>query len=112
MYTFPELLKELRKEAKITQEGLASALSVSTVLISMIETGQKDVSKSFIIKLAEKLEVHPGSMTPFLFLDNNHNSESYSRIEKKFIDMGEKLQLHLIKNRAEKLKKYASQNKR
>lgn len=112
MYTLPQLLKKIRKESDLTQEELASVLSVSTVLISMIETGQKEVSKSFIIKLAKKLEVNPSSITPFIFLSNNYKNKDISEIEKKFISIGEKLQLYLIKNKSRKLKKYDTQNKR
>jgi len=112
MYKFSKLLKEIRKESNLTQEELASILSVSTVLISMIETDQKKVSKRFIIKLAEKLEVHPSSITPFIFLNGNYKNKSISSIEKKFISIGEKLQLHLIKKSSKKLKIYASKNKK
>lgn len=107
MYTFSRLLKKIRKESDLTQKELADVLSVSTVLISMIETEQKNVSKAFIVKLAEKLEVHPSSITPFLFLNDAFNIKHVSKIEKKFIIIGEKLQIHLIKNRSKKLRKYA-----
>ncbi len=112
MYTFSELLKEIRSESDLTQKEFASALSVSTVLISMIETKQKEASKAFIIKLAEKLEVHPSSITPFILLDDDFNKGNISEIEKKFIEIGEKLQKHLIKNKSKKLKKYAFKAKR
>lgn len=112
MYTFPQLLKEIRKESDLTQEEFAKALDVSTVLISMIETGQKEVSKSFIVKLAEKLEVHPSSITPFLFLSENYKDKNVSGIEKKFVEIGEELQLYLIKNKSKKLRKYVTKDKK
>ena len=112
MYTFPQLLKEIRKESELTQEDFAKALNVSTVLISMIETGQKEVSKNLIVKLANKLEVQPSSITPFLFLSNDFQNGKISEIEKKFIGIGEKLQSHLIKTKSKNLKKYAIQNKK
>ncbi len=91
MYAFPELLKRIRDESDLTQEELASALGVSTVLIAMIETGQKEASKAFIVKLAEKLGVHPGSITPFLFA--NEKAEKLSGIERTLVSLGEKLQI-------------------
>lgn len=105
MYTFPELLKKIREESNLTQDQLATAVGVSEVLITMIETGQKEVSKSFIVKLAEGLKVSPNSITPFIF--DTDNSKSLSNIEKQMIKLGEKLQIELIKNKAKNLKKYA-----
>lgn len=107
MYSFPQLIREIRKESGLTQQEFARILSVSTVLISMIETDQKDVSKNFIVRLANKLEVHPSSITPFLFIRNDKDKE-FSEIEKKFIAVGEKLQTFLIRQKAKKLKRYAS----
>ena len=105
MFTFPELLKEIRRESNLTQEEMAKILEVSTVLIAMIETGQKEVSKAFIIKLAEKLGVHPSSITPFIFA--NEKTNKLSGIERNLIIFGEKMQADLIKKKAKKLKKNA-----
>ena len=107
MYTFPELIKKIRDEAGLTQAEFAKALGVSAVLIAMVETGQKEVSKNLLIKIAEGLKVHPSSITPFLFSNKNESKDSLSEIEGKFIKWGEKLQEHLIKNRAKLLKQYA-----
>ncbi|MDP3779382.1 MAG: helix-turn-helix transcriptional regulator [bacterium] len=107
MYTFPELIKKIRGEAGLTQVEFAKALGVSAVLIAMVETGQKDVSKNLLIKIAEGLKVHPSSITPFLFSDTNEAGGSLSEIEKKFIKWGEKLQEHLVKNRAKLLEQHA-----
>jgi len=104
MYTFPQLIKNIRKEADLTQKELADALEVSTALIAMVETGQKEVSKKLVTKLAELMDVHPSSITPFLFTLGEHPS---SKVERLFISYGEKMQEHLIKNRAKKLKAYA-----
>lgn len=91
----------------MTQAEFAKSLGVSVVLISMVETGQKDVSKNLLIRLAEKLDVHPSSITPFLFITENDKQENLTGIEKSFIKLGEKLQEHLIMNRAKLLKKHA-----
>jgi transcriptional regulator with XRE-family HTH domain len=106
MLTFPDLLKKIRKEADLTQPEFAKALGVSSALIAMVETGHKDVSKKLIICLAERLHVHPSSITPFLFADQE-SSGNLSKIEKKFISWGEELQNHLIKDRAKLLRKHA-----
>ncbi len=105
MYTFPELLKKIREESNLTQGQLATAVGVSEVLITMIETGQKEVSKNFVIKLADGLKVSPNSITPFIF--DVDDSKNLSNIEKQMIKLGEKLQIELIKNKAKNLKEYA-----
>lgn len=107
MYTFPELLKKIREESNLTQSELAIVLGVSTVLISMIETGQKNVSKAFVTKLANKLGVRPTSIMPFIFVDEDVSEESLAGPEKALILLGEKLQTYLIKKRAKNLKQYA-----
>jgi len=107
MILFPELIKRIRKSSDLTQEDLARALSVSTVLISMIESGQKEVSKKFIINLASKLGVHPNSVTPFLFDSKAINLKNITSVERDMISLGEKLQVILIDKKAKNLKKYA-----
>ena len=107
MYTFPELIKKIRDEAGLTQAQLAKALGVSTVLIAMVETGQKEVSKSLLLKLAELMNVRPISITPFLFIENKNDLEKVSKLESKLVEWGEKMQTYLIKNRSKLLKKHA-----
>ena len=104
MDTFPKLLKKIRNEAGLTQEDLARVLEVSTALIAMVETGQKEVSKNFVVRLANSLKVNPNSIMPFIFDVND--SRNLSGIERQLIKLGEKLQIDLIKNRAKNLKKY------
>ncbi len=107
MYTFPELIKKIRKEAGLSQEEFATALDVSTVLIAMVETGQKEVSKNLLTRLAEKMDVHPASITPFLFIEKDKPLSSITLIERKFISWGEQMQEHLIQDRAKLLSRYA-----
>lgn len=90
----------------MTQADFARALGVSAVLIAMVETGQKEVSKNLLRKIAEQLDVHPSSITPFLFADEK--KDTLSPVEKKFIQWGEQLQEHLIKDRAKLLKNHAA----
>jgi len=104
MYNFQDLLKQIRKEGDLTQKELAHALDVSTILISMIETGQKEVSKNFVEKLAEKLDVHPSSIAPFVFTEEE--AVNLSGIEKKLISVSEQLQTYLIKTKSKRLKKH------
>lgn len=107
MLTFPELIRNIREEADLTQGQFAKALGVSTILISMIETGQKEVSKGFILRLAEIMDVHPSSITPFLFADHKFSSEKTGVIERKMIAFGEKIQEMLITKRAKRIRDYA-----
>lgn len=107
MYAFPELIKKIREEAGLTQSEFAEALSVSTVLIAMVETGQKEVSKKFLLRLAGLLNVHPASITPFLFINKDNTLEKITGIEKALMEWGEKMQLMLIKDKTKKLRKYA-----
>jgi DNA-binding XRE family transcriptional regulator len=49
MYTFPLLIKEIRKYSELSQKEFAKTLGVSPVLIAMIETGQKGISNTFFV---------------------------------------------------------------
>lgn len=107
MKSFPILIKKIREEAGLTQQQMAHSLGVSTILISMVETGQKEVSKGLVIKLAEGLGVHPSSLMPFLFTGNDFSSNDLSSLERKLVQLGEELQEHLIRVKSKKLKNYA-----
>lgn len=110
MYSFPELIKKIRETADLTQREFAEIMQVSTILISMIETGQKDVSKGFIINLAKKLGVNPSSLTPFLYIYKDIDNKKISKIEKSLIELGEKFQTFLINKKAKSLKEYAKKD--
>ena len=107
MYTFPILIKKIRDQAGLTQAEFARELGVSAVLVAMIETGQKEVSKNLLIKLAERLDVHPSSITPFLFTNKDSPLPAVSGIEKMFLNWGEQMQTYLIDNRSKRLRKHA-----
>lgn len=106
MLTFPELIKEIRRSSQLTQKEFAEIVGISTVLLSMVESGSKEVSKSLIVKIAKVLDVHPASITPFLFADKTKSTKT-SPVEKSLINLGEKMQIYLIKNRAKKINKNA-----
>lgn len=109
MYKFPELIKKIRIEAGLTQTEFAVSVGVSPVLIAMVESGQKEVSKNLLLKIADKLQVHPASITPFLYgFDLKGRTEGdLTTIEKQFLNWGMKLQTQLIKNKSKKLIKNA-----
>ena len=104
MYRFQELLKKIRQEAGITQAELADILDVSTVLISMIETGQKEASKAFVTNLGIRMGVSPSSIMPFV-LKEDESTSRLSKIEKQLLALRGKLQDELIKKRAKNLTK-------
>jgi transcriptional regulator with XRE-family HTH domain len=107
MDPFPELLKKIRKEADLTQEDLAAILDVSTVLITLLETGKRQVSRNFIETLAKKLKVHPNSIAPFVFVAKDVDVKKLSSVEKSLLRIGTNLQEFLIKRKANNLKKHA-----
>lgn len=106
MYSFPELIKKIRTEAGLTQAEFAQAIEVSPVLIAMVESGQKEVSKKLLVKIADALKVHPASISPFLY-GSEVKDDRQSALEKQFLGWGTKLQDHLIKDRSKLLRKDA-----
>ena len=103
MYDFPELLKNIRKETGLTQSGLASKLEVSTILIAMIESGQKEPSKKFVETLAAKMEVSPRAIIPFVYSNNKYSDDS--AFEKRLSQFGMNLQKQLISKKAKNILK-------
>lgn len=101
MKTFQQLVKAIRKSAKLTQVEFAKKLGVTQIYIALIETGKREASKKLVEKLAKLLEVHPMSIAPFIFSDN----VKVSKFEQKLVAIAEKLQEVLIEDRAKKLRK-------
>ena len=106
-FTFSELLKNIRKVAGINQQEMADILGVSKVLIGMIESDMKEPSKKFIVNLAQKLNIHPSALMPFIAFGQNTEDNSLSVLEKKLMQIGVKLQNTLIQKQAKKLSQYA-----
>lgn len=104
LYTFPKLIKSIRQEADLTQLEFASLMEVSPILIAMIESGKREVSKKFIEKLASVLDVHPASITPFLYPQSSYPTSKAIGVEGKLLSIGIKLQEYLIKKKAKNLK--------
>jgi transcriptional regulator with XRE-family HTH domain len=104
LLTFSALLKSIRKESGLTQQGLATILGVSKVLIGMIESDMKEPSKKFVILLAKKLEVHPSAIMPFISPGEEQRFEELTKIEQSFIKIGMELQGLLISKKSKLLK--------
>lgn len=103
MYNFIELLKAIRAETGLTQSAFAEKLGVSTILITMLETGQREPTKKFVNNLAEKMGVMPQSIIPFVYNINKYNESDMSKLEKQLIKLGMKLQAELIKKKAKNI---------
>ncbi|MEK7462687.1 MAG: helix-turn-helix transcriptional regulator [Patescibacteria group bacterium] len=99
MKKISEIVRNVRDESGLSQNDFARKIGVSSIYISKIETDQKEVSKKFLIKLAEFIDVHPSALAPFLFLNNDIDEYKLSEIERKLINLGENLQLSLIKKK-------------
>ena len=54
MFILSEMLKEARKEAKLTQEQLAEKAGTKKSYISRIENGRGDIQLSTLIRIFEK----------------------------------------------------------
>ncbi len=54
---FPQVLRQLRKEAKLTQAQLAEILKVSQVTMGRYETGEREMPYETLIKLADFFNV-------------------------------------------------------
>lgn len=104
MKDFGDFLKEVRVAGDLNQAELARILDVSTVLITMVETGQKSPSKKLVHKLAEKLEVRPAAIMPLL--DSGEYMGKASKLQDLAMKAIEQLQLELIHKRSPKLRKY------
>ncbi|WP_442933038.1 helix-turn-helix domain-containing protein [Microcoleus sp. herbarium7] len=57
--TLGEQIQILRKRAELTQKQLAKHLSMCDVVISQIESGQREVSHSEILAFAQALNIQP-----------------------------------------------------
>jgi len=106
MLTFSVLLKKIRQESGVTQAELAKILGVSKILISMIEVNQREVSKGFVNSLANAMDVHPSTISPFIYYDFGINRKHLTQPERSLIALGERLQDFLIQKKAKNLRRY------
>lgn len=56
---FGKVLRIVRKEAGMTQEGLAHAAKVDRTFVSMIERGERQPTVRVLFKLADALSTSP-----------------------------------------------------
>lgn len=59
---FGKRIRLLRKQAGLSQEGLAEAAGLHRTYVSSIERGQRNVGLDNIVRLARALEVKPHSL--------------------------------------------------
>ena len=59
---FGQRVRLLRKQAGLSQEGLAEAAGLHRTYVSSIERGQRNVGLDNIVRLARALEVEPRSL--------------------------------------------------
>lgn len=78
---FKERIKQLRKEAGLTQDSFAKDLGVSTGTIAMWETGKRNPSYDMMLKLSKYFEVN------FAELEDEPNALNHDLIDKaEFLD--------------------------
>jgi transcriptional regulator with XRE-family HTH domain len=81
---------------------------VSAILISKLESNEREPSKQLIKSLAARLDVTPFSLSPFLTGDAASSFDSLSGFEKRFYELGMKIQKDLVTNKAKNLLKHVS----
>lgn len=57
--TFGEQIQIFRKRAELTQKQLAEQLNMCDVVLSQIETGQREVSHAELLAFANALNIQP-----------------------------------------------------
>ena len=60
--TFGQVLREIREDAGISQEYLASECGLDRTYISLIERGQRNLTLKTVFVLSEALEVTPSTV--------------------------------------------------
>lgn len=55
-------VRRLRKGAKLTQEELAASAGLSANYVGEIERGERNMSITAVISLAQALHVHPSAL--------------------------------------------------
>ena len=66
MVAFGKRLLALRKEADLTQEGLAHAANLYWTYIGQIERGERNLSYKNVLRLARGLRVEPARLAQIL----------------------------------------------
>lgn len=66
---FKDRLKAARKQAKLTQDGLATRADISVVTLSKLETGVNKPGYEILVALANALKVSPNYLLGWETLD-------------------------------------------
>lgn len=62
---FGQKMQKVRQSKNITQEGLASMLSMHRTYIGLIERGERNPTIRTLYKIAKALKVSAGELLPF-----------------------------------------------
>ena len=73
-HAFGKVIRQLRKEAKLTQEQLGFEADLRRTFISLLELGQQQPTLTTIFKLAKALNVSASEIVHLI--ENELNSES------------------------------------
>lgn len=78
MASIPQRLRELRKEAKLTQAEVAKLLNVSESAYGYYEQGRNDISNSSIKKLAQRYNVS----VAYILCESNNKDPQNEKVER------------------------------
>ena len=87
----------------MTQGQFAESIGVSKILVAKVESNEKEATKFLVQAVANKLEVHPSVLMPFVPIGKEDDFENLTGIEKKFITLGAQLQTALINKKSKLL---------
>ena len=69
---FGKVLRRLRMEAGLTQEELGFEAELRRTYVSILELGQQQPSLTTIIKIAQALNLTPGSLLDMVMNEGKH----------------------------------------
>ncbi len=78
-HSIGQILKELRKERKLTLKNLAELTDVSISFLSQVERGKSSVTLESLKKIADALKVNPT-----IFFSNDSKSDDLETIRQQF----------------------------
>jgi transcriptional regulator with XRE-family HTH domain len=79
--SFGRVLRRLRHNANLTQEGLAFAADVNRNYVSSLELGQKAASLEMVFKIAKALGIPPGEFVTLIEVDKDEIVSSITMTE-------------------------------
>ncbi|MGV8898725.1 MAG: helix-turn-helix domain-containing protein [Burkholderiaceae bacterium] len=78
---FGRVLRQLRRDAGLTQEALGLEANLQRNYISSIELGEKQPSLTSIFKLAAALKIKPGKLMDLVELERTHLARVAESVE-------------------------------